>query len=82
MELFNIIAVLVTLTALFGFINYRYIGLPVTIGVMLIALALSLVLIMLGIIGIPLEARAERILGRIPFDRTLLRQMDPAGRLP
>ena len=36
MELFNILAIVITLTAGFSYINHRFIGLPVTIGVMLI----------------------------------------------
>ena len=37
MKLFNILAVLVTLSAAFSYFNYRYIRLPTTIGLMLIA---------------------------------------------
>ena len=75
MDLFNILAILVTLTALFSYINYRYIGLPVTIGVMLIALAMSLVLIALGPLGLGLEKQAETLLRSIDFDKTLLHGM-------
>ena len=38
MELFEVAATVITLSALFSFINHRYIRLPTTIGVMLIAL--------------------------------------------
>ena len=41
MKLFNILAVLVTLSAAFSYFNYRYIRLPTTIGLMLIALVMS-----------------------------------------
>jgi monovalent cation:H+ antiporter, CPA1 family len=37
MSTFQIIAILITLTALFSYCNYRYIKLPTTIGVMLMA---------------------------------------------
>ena len=47
MSVFQIIAVLLTLTALFSYLNYRFIRLPTTIGVMLIALIASLGLIAL-----------------------------------
>lgn len=75
MELFNIVAILVTLTAVFSYINYRYIGLPVTIGVMLIALSTSLTLNLLGSFGLGLEQRAETLLRSIDFDKTLLHGM-------
>lgn len=75
MEIFNILAILVTLTALFSYVNHRYIGLPVSIGVMLIALAMSLVLIMLDALGLGLKEQAQTLLGTIDFDKTLLHGM-------
>jgi hypothetical protein len=36
MKLFNILAVLITLSAVFSYLNYRFIKLPTTIGVMVI----------------------------------------------
>ena len=75
MDLFNILAILLTLTALFSYLNHRYIGLPVTIGVMLIALSMSLLLNLLGSFGLDLEEQAERMLREIDFDKTLLHGM-------
>lgn len=75
MDLFNILAVLITLTAIFSYINHRYIGLPVTIGVMLIALLFSLLLNLLGIFGLGLKQYAEMLLAGIDFDKTLLHGM-------
>ena len=48
MKLFNILAVLITLSAVFSYFNHRTLRLPNTIGVMLIALLGSLALILLG----------------------------------
>ena len=42
MKLFNILAVLITLSAVFSYINHRFIRLPTTIGIMVIALLVSL----------------------------------------
>ncbi len=75
MELFNIIAILITLAAVFSYINHRYIGLPVTIGVMLIALAMSLMLNLLGWFGLGVEQQAVIWLASIDFDKTLLHGM-------
>jgi CPA1 family monovalent cation:H+ antiporter len=44
MLILNIAAILLTLSALFAYINHRFIGLPTTIGVMLIALVFSLLI--------------------------------------
>jgi CPA1 family monovalent cation:H+ antiporter len=75
MELFNILAVLISLTALFSYLNHRYLGLPTTIGAMLIALLLSLLLIFLDILGFGLQRYAQMVIGSIQFDKTLLQGM-------
>lgn len=75
MKLFNIIAVLITLSAVFSYINYRYIHLPNTIGLMLIALLVSLGLIVMGKMGLGFEQDARRLLNSIDFNETLLHGM-------
>lgn len=75
MTLFDVIAVLLTLSALFSYINHRYIRLPATIGVMLIAMLLSLALVLTGHFGLPLDAHAARLLSAIDFNQTLLHGM-------
>lgn len=75
MKLFDILAVLVTLSAAFSYFNYRYIRLPTTIGVMLIALVMSLGLIAVGSLGIGIEQQVEQLLRSIDFDETLLHGM-------
>jgi monovalent cation:H+ antiporter, CPA1 family len=74
-DLFTILAILITLAAAFSYVNHRYIGLPITIGVMVIALVLSLTLNVLGSFGFGLEQRAETLLRSIDFDRTVLHGM-------
>ncbi len=75
MKLFNVIAILVTLTAVFSYVNHRYIRLPNTIGLMLISLLVSLGLIALGPLGLELEEDARHLLENIDFDETLLHGM-------
>lgn len=76
MDIFDIAAAVITIAALFSFLNYRYIKLPPTIGVMLISLALSLVLIILGAAGIGVvREQAETLVGGIDFSRALLHGM-------
>jgi len=48
MELFHLFSILLIFVAGFAYINYRYIKLPTAIGLMLMALILSLVLIVVG----------------------------------
>ncbi len=75
MSLFEIIAILLTLTALFSFINCRTIKLPTTIGVMLIALLFSLGLIFLGKFFPEIRRWATELLITVDFDETLLHGM-------
>jgi len=75
MKLFNILAVLITLSAGFSYLNHRFIGLPNTIGLMIIALLVSLGLTALGPFGFGLEKDANRLLASIDFDETLLHGM-------
>ena len=75
MKLFNILAILITLSAGFSYINLRFIRLPTTIGVMAISLLVSLGLIALGTLGFGLEQDARILLNSIDFDETLLHGM-------
>jgi monovalent cation:H+ antiporter, CPA1 family len=75
MSLFDILAVLITLSALFSYLNHRYLGLPSAIGLMLIALLMSMGLMGLNAAGIPLEQDVEALLHRVDFDETLLHGM-------
>ncbi|HEU4520639.1 MAG TPA: sodium:proton antiporter [Thermoanaerobaculia bacterium] len=72
MRLENIIAIVVSLAAIFSWVNHRFIRLPVTIGVMLIALLMSLALILLSFTGIDLTDDVELMMRSIDFDETLL----------
>jgi len=75
MDLFNILAIIITLTAIFSYANHRYIGLPVTIGVMTISLIFSLLLIGLSKVMPGLDNSAKLLLESINFDKTLLHGM-------
>jgi len=72
---FQIIAILVTITALFSYLNHRFFKLPPTIGVMLIALVASLALIGAGTFATSIRDEAARLLHRIDFDDTLMQGM-------
>jgi len=75
MTLVETITILVCLSAVFSYLNHRYIRLPVTIGLMAIALGMSLVLVLLGKLGIGIDAEAESFVRSIDFDETLLHGM-------
>ncbi len=76
MFLLTTFAILMTLTAVSAFINHKYIGLPTTIGVMVVALVASTVLVILGALGVgDITAQAREMLGQIDFSTTLLKGM-------
>ncbi len=75
MNLFDITALLITLTAIFSFINHCTLKLPMTIGVMLIGLLMSLTLLLLKPLGIDLTIQAAAILKSIDFNQTLMHGM-------
>jgi CPA1 family monovalent cation:H+ antiporter len=72
MKLFNIFAILISLSALFGYLNHRFIKLPTTIGVMLISLMMSLGIVILGHQGIGIEEHGMKFVRSIDFNKTLM----------
>ena len=76
MTLLNIAAILTAITALFAWFNQQFLSLPATIGVMLVALGVSLLLLLLGSVGpFNLEATVLTVAHSIDFDTTLLHGM-------
>ncbi len=74
MELFNVVALLIALTAFFAYLNHWTLRLPTTIGVMGLALFFSLVLIALGRFGLVGEAWTAWF-QEVDFGPTLLQGM-------
>jgi Na+:H+ antiporter len=75
MGLFQIIAVLLTLTAAMAYLNHRFLRLPTTIGLMVLALAMSLGLIGLSRAVPGVADYAREVLEQIDFDAALLNGM-------
>jgi CPA1 family monovalent cation:H+ antiporter len=71
MELFNIIAILISLTAVLGYLVHRFTNLPTTIGLMIISLIISMVIIILGRFGIGF-AEGVSFVNSIDFNQTLM----------
>ncbi len=75
MTVFHLLAALTTLAALFAWINFRFIRLPMTIGLMVLALISSIVMVVLGRTGIiPIEP-VSRFVGAVDFNETVLNGM-------
>lgn len=76
MTVLQIAALILSLAAIFSYLNHRYIRLPNTIGLMLIALLLSLALLALGKLGMVFPAAwASHVLREVDFNLTVLHGM-------
>lgn len=75
MSEFELIAVLTTMAAVFAWLNHRYIGLPTTIGLMMISLVLSIVLVALGRMGVTSVDAFVGFVTAIEFDEAVLHGM-------
>jgi monovalent cation:H+ antiporter, CPA1 family len=75
MDSFQIAAALLTLAAIFSYLNHRLLKLPTTIGLMLIAMATSLALVALGEIFPAIAASAKTHLAGIDFNKTVMQGM-------
>jgi CPA1 family monovalent cation:H+ antiporter len=75
MAVLNTAAALITLAALFSWVNHRFIGLPSTIALLLFSLAASLGVVALGRLGIHFDTLALELLEEIDFDKALMHGM-------
>jgi CPA1 family monovalent cation:H+ antiporter len=75
LTIFQTVALLLTFAALAGYCNHRFLRLPRTIGLMVIALALSLVFVILGALGVLDLGGAAAFVKSIDFSETLLHGM-------
>ena len=74
-ELFDVFAVVITLTAVFSFVNFRFLQLPTAIGVMVIAMAASLMMLVLEQLGVGAIDSAETMFRQVDFNKTLMQGM-------
>lgn len=72
MDLLHIFTFVITLAAIFAYVNQRFIRFPSTIGLMILALGLSLALQLVGLFSSSLLESAERLVRSIDFSGTLL----------
>ncbi|MCP4705363.1 MAG: sodium:proton antiporter, partial [candidate division Zixibacteria bacterium] len=73
--MFKFAAIFISIAAVASYINYRYIKLPSTIGLMIIGLVMSLVLICLSTLGIDIEGPTLEFLNKMDFGDTLMKGM-------
>ncbi len=76
-SIFNLVALLVTLAAVFGYLNHRWLRLPHTIGLVIIALAVSVVVLVAdaAVPALALGATVRGLLTDIDFEDTLMKAL-------
>ncbi len=75
MGAFDLLALLITLAAAFGWLNHRYLRLPSSIGLMVISMLFSLALVAAGSLGLDAVESVVHALGEVDFDEALLQGM-------
>lgn len=75
MEFYSIATILVVLSALFGYINVRVLKLPITIGLMIITIAFTVVVIGISQFNDALLIREKAFISQIDFQTVLLEIM-------
>ena len=75
MTFFSLVSVLISLAAVSSYVNYRYIRLPTTVGVMLVALVASLTLVLVGPYAGGLREQAATLVSQIDFKQVVLHGM-------
>jgi CPA1 family monovalent cation:H+ antiporter len=75
MAIFHIISILIFLSAVFSYLNFRYLKLPPSIGLMGFSLLFSMVLMVIGNYNPSFKSDIESILGQINFSELLLEVM-------
>lgn len=75
MSTFTLIAVFISLAALLSFLNYRFLKLPTTVGLMLASMLMSLGVIGVSYLGLDVTSWAEKTLTEASFSTALMEGM-------
>jgi CPA1 family monovalent cation:H+ antiporter len=75
LQVYNLITIIIVLTAVFGYINFKFLKLPGTIGIMLLSLIASLILISIGVLDPPFFMHTKILISSIDFHTALMKVM-------
>ncbi len=76
MDFYNLMAIILTLAVMVGYLNYRFIKMPTTIAIMFSSLLVSIVLIIIGKLGFSqANERMADVLGNLDFHSLLMNGM-------
>jgi len=72
MDIFNITVLLTILAAAFAYINTKFLKLPFTIGLMIIAIVFTLIVVLVGVVDREILLEAKLLIQSIDFETVLL----------
>jgi len=72
MDYYAIASVLIVISSLFGYINVRFLKLPITIGLMLITIVFTIIIVAIGQFDDTLLLREKELISQIDFKTVLL----------
>lgn len=72
MDIFNIVVILTLLAAAFAYINTKFLKLPFTIGLMIIAIVFTLIIVLIGAVDKEVLLEAKLLVRSIDFETVLL----------
>ena len=75
MQVYNLITIIIFLTAVFGYINAKYIKLPGTIGIMIISIVASLIIVVIGFFDPGFFKQTTQFISTIDFHTALMKVM-------
>jgi len=75
MDIFTIITILTVLAALFGYVNVRFLKLPVTIGLMTVSILFSIGIFIIGYFEPEVVEFEAELVGQIDFQKVLMEGM-------
>jgi CPA1 family monovalent cation:H+ antiporter len=75
MQLYSALSLLMVVAAAFAYVNFRFLRLPSTIGLMVLGLASSLVVVVMGQLGVEWVLGVGTLVGRIDFSALLMQVM-------
>ncbi len=75
MQLYQIFCILITVSAVFAYINYKFIKWPTTIGIMVLSLLSSLIIVIIGNYIPSVYSAAASIVESIDFNNLIMKMM-------
>ena len=72
MNLFAVVSILIVISALFGYINVRFLKLPTTIGLMVITIVFTLLILVTSLFNDALLEQEKLLISQIDFQTVLL----------